>query len=164
MKTVLIGLPLLFLFALSSQAQGPIAAGYNPGFTASAGYSYTNLGVPGQSRLNLQGGTGGLTVDFSSRLGIELDGSHTRATNIYGSGHAVDLLSFMGGPVFYLKRGRRLDIYVHGLMGVARETGVNYDSAGDLSLGFVTKLAWTAGGGANTRLTGIFRYEWAPTI
>jgi opacity protein-like surface antigen len=152
MKAAFLGCALIFIFVLPSRAQGPIAAGYSPGFTASAGYSYVNLGIPGQSRLSIQGGTGGLTVDLSTRLGIELDGSYARATNVYGSGHAVDLLSFMGGPTFYLRRGRRVDFYVHGLAGVARETGVNYDSNGDLFLGFVTKLAWAAGGGVEYRI------------
>jgi len=152
MKTVCTSLLLYLFFTPMSHAQVPVAAGYAPSFKASAGYSYVNLGVPGRPRLNLQGGEGGLTVDFNSRFGIELDGSYTRASNVYSSRHVVDLLTYMGGPVFYLRRGKRLDFYVHGLLGAARETGVNYDSSGRLLLGFVTQFAWAAGGGAEYQL------------
>ncbi len=152
MKLVRTSLLLYLFFTPVSHAQVPLAAGYSPSFKASAGYSYVNLGVPGRPRLNLQGGEAGLTLDFNSHFGIEVDGSYTRASNVYGSRHVVDLFSCMGGPVFYLRRGKKLDVYVHGLLGAARETGVNYDSYGRLLLGFVTEFAWAAGGGAEYRL------------
>lgn len=143
---------MILLFAPLSRAQVPVAAGYSPSWQATAGYSYVNLGVPGRPRLNLHGGEAGVTVDFNARLGIELDVSYTRAPDVYGSRHVVDLATYMAGPVVYARRGKRLDVYVHGLMGAARETGVNYDSNGDLLRGFVTKFAWAAGGGAEYKI------------
>ncbi len=148
MKNVSLSLLFYALFAISSYAQEPIAAGYSPVIKVSGGYSYVNLGVPDRSRLNLDGVEAGVTVDFRSRFGIELDGSYTRGTNVYGSGHVVDLLTYMGGPIFYPIQTKKLNVYVHGLFGGARETGVNYNSEGEILLGYVGKFAWAVGGGA----------------
>ncbi len=148
MKIVLTSLLLFFFMTTAAHAQVPIAAGYAPVIKVDGGYSYVNLGAPSRPRVNLHGGELGVTLDFNPRFGIELDGSYTRASDVYGTRHVVDLLSYMGGPVFYLKRGKRLDVFVHTLAGGARETGVNFDSQGRLLLGYVEQLAWAAGGGA----------------
>lgn len=152
MKNVSVSLLFYALFAISSYAQEPIAAGYSPVIKVSGGYSYVNLGVPDRPRLNLQGIEAGATVDINSRFGIELDGSYTRGSNTYGSGHVVDLLTYMGGPVFYPIRTKKLNVYVHGLFGGARETGVNYNSSGEILLGFVASYMWGAGGGAEYQI------------
>jgi opacity protein-like surface antigen len=148
MKTVSVSLLLYSVFATLTHAQEPIAAGYSPVINVSGGYSYVNLGVPSLHRLNLQGVELGVTVDIRSRFGIELDGSYTRGSNVYGSGHVADLLTYMAGPVFYPVQKKKLNVYVHGLLGGARETGVNYNSTGEILLGYVGRVAWAAGGGA----------------
>lgn len=152
MKTFWIGL-LGFLFLASpSFAQAPLAAGYSPVFKVGAGYSYANVGVPSRGRLNMNGAFANGTLDLKFRLGIEADFSYVRAPHVFGTSHSADLMTFMGGPVFYLKRGKHLDIYAHGLFGGARETGVNFATDGGLLLGFATKFAWAAGGGAEYKI------------
>lgn len=46
-----------------------------------------------------------------------------------------------------------MNVYVHLLLGGARETGVNFESSGQIITGFVNKFAWAGGAGFQHRLT-----------
>jgi opacity protein-like surface antigen len=152
MRAIWLTLVGLLFLAPGLFAQSPIAAGYSPVFRIGAGYSFANVNVPSRASLNMNGGgiTGGL--DFNARFGIEGDVSYVRAFSAFGTGHSADLLTYMGGPVFYLRRTKRMNIYTHALFGAARETGVNFDPNGTLLMGFVNGFAWAAGGGAEIKL------------
>lgn len=139
---------LLFIHVPVGKAQGPIAGGYTPEFSANLGYSYTSASIPSQTRLPMTGVTGGWTAELKPHFGVEIEGSFLRNYHAYGTQYAANLITYMGGPVFHPMRGRRLDIYVHGLLGGAMETGVNYDPNGNLLHGYVNKTAWEVGGGA----------------
>jgi hypothetical protein len=140
------------LFVSRGAAQAPIAAGLSSEYKASVGYSYTNVPIPSQSRLNMNGVDGGLTVGIKPWIGVELDLGFTFVPNAFDTQRSAKLFTYMGGPVAYLHRGRRLEVYAHGLIGAAYESGVNFNADGDLLHGYVNKLAWAAGGGAEYRL------------
>jgi opacity protein-like surface antigen len=143
---------LFLLFAPRAASQAPIAAGMSSEYKASVGYSYTNVPIPSQSSLKMNGIDGGLTVGIKPWIGVELDLGFTFIPDALSTQRSAKLFTYMGGPVVYLHRGRRLLIYAHGLVGAAYESGVNYSTDGDLLHGYVNKLAWAAGGGAEYRL------------
>lgn len=144
-------LGLLFLVP-ESLAQAPIAAGYSPVFNIGAGYSFAHVAVPSRGHLNMNGASVTASLDVNARFGIEADVSYVRSSNAFGTTHSADLLTYVGGPIFYLRRAKQVDIYAHVLIGAARETGVNFDSNGGLLLGFVNRFAWATGGGAEYNL------------
>lgn len=152
MKRICLSFVGLLFFSPEMFAQSPLAAGYSPVLRIGAGYSFANVDVPPRGRLNMNGVgvTGGL--DLNSRFGIEGEVSYVRSFSVFGTGRSADLLTFMAGPVFYLRRTTRMNIYTDALFGAARETGVNFDPNGDLLTGFVDRFAWAAGGGAEIKL------------
>jgi opacity protein-like surface antigen len=152
MKTFRTILALISFSALYAHAQTPIAAGYSPAFKVSGGYSYASVAVPSLGRVNMQGAEVGLEAEIKPRVGIGLNLSYNRASNAFDTGHLADLMTYMGGPIVYLNKGKKFDFYVHGLLGAARETGVNFDPNGQILLGYVNKFAWAAGGGVEYKL------------
>src|SRR5271165_3857317 len=145
-KKTLWGILLLFFYAPVGSAQGPLAGGYTPDFKANLGYSYVSAAIPSQTRLTMTGINGGWTADLRPRLGVELDLGYVRNFAAYGTNHSASLFTYMGGPVFHPMQGRRLDMFVHGLIGAALESGVNFAPNGDLLHGYVNKMAWAVGG------------------
>jgi opacity protein-like surface antigen len=112
---LLIGAPPVF-------GQAPKTAGSGPVVSASLGYSYFSLGLQ-PVRANLNGLDTTFTVDFNPRFGVRLDLGYVRGSDVNGSTHHADVLSYLVGPVFYIWRGKRLTTYVHALGGGARITG-----------------------------------------
>jgi opacity protein-like surface antigen len=156
MKTISLSLLILCLLASPTKAQLPRVAGTGPLVEAGIGYSYVNLAIPQSSRINLSGLDATMSVDFFPRFGVTADLGYVRAANVLHSVHHSDVLSYLGGPVFYPQRGRKQVIYVRGLLGGARVTGVVPlipVSDGELT-GYANKLAWAVGGGFEYRLTG----------
>ena len=142
----------LLLLVPQSSAQAPTAAGYSPVINIGAGYSYANVPVPSRGSLNMSGIAVTGSLDLSARIGLEVDVSYVRSQNVFGTSHSADLFTYMGGPVFYLRRAKHLNIYCHALLGAARETGVNFNNTGGLLSGYVNRFAWAAGGGAEYKL------------
>jgi opacity protein-like surface antigen len=146
---------LLCLFVCSAQghAQVPVAAGISPAINVSAGYSYVNLSSPASTRIWLNGAEASATADFSRRVGVRADLGYVRASNVLGSANHADVLSYLGGPVFYPTRHWHLVTYVHALIGGARVTGAIPSPAGGFFSGFVNKLSWAFGMGAESRVS-----------
>jgi opacity protein-like surface antigen len=134
-------------------AQLPHIAGTGPLIEAGIGYSYLNLAIPQFSRINMSGLDATMTADFFPRLGVTADLGYVRASNVLATSHHSDVLNYLGGPVFYPMRGRKQVIYVRGLLGGARVTGVVSSSSGGFLTGYANKLAWALGGGFEYRLT-----------
>lgn len=145
---------LLFTLGLGIQAraQAPLMAGIAPVSDVGIGYSYTKSDVPSQGNTAMNGillsGSGNFNVHF----GVRLEVGYSRTFDAFQTGHAADLLTYMGGPVFYPVRRRKFDIYGQVLLGGARETGVNFESDGTLIRGYVNHFAWAAGGGVQFRI------------
>jgi len=139
-----------FCFVLSvgrTSAQSPIPAARGRTVDASLGYSYLSRGESYSSRTGLSGADANLTIGLHPRLAIKADLGYARASNVGGSGRHSDVLSYLGGPVFYPAVHRRLVTYVHGLAGAARVTGPILLNGGSIDGAWVNRFAWAVGGG-----------------
>jgi opacity protein-like surface antigen len=152
MKMLLLLLPVILVMP-AAHAQGPLVAGIAPVLEAGAGYTYIDAGLPGESKLAMNGVQLVGDADFSRRLGVQLDLGYSRNFDAYSSGHSADLLTYMAGPVFYPLRTRRLNVFTHLLLGGARETGVNFESNGQIIMGYANRFAWAGGAGVQYRVT-----------
>jgi opacity protein-like surface antigen len=152
MRTILKLSLLLFLCAPLAHPQSPLVAGTAPVFEAGLGYSYTHADIPSQSWLGLNGVLLSGNADFNRYWGVKAEIGYARQSDAFSTNHSADMLTYMGGPVFYPLRRRRYDVYAEALFGGARETGVNIDPAGQLVTGFVNRFAWAGGGGVQFRL------------
>lgn len=156
MRTILKILLLAILVLPAARGQGPVVAGIAPVLEAGVGYSYVDAGVPSESRMGMNGINLIGNADISRRFGVKLDVGYARNFDAYQSGHSADLLTYMAGPVFYPIRKRNMNVYGHLLLGGARETGVNFESNGQIVLGYANRFAWSGGGGVQYRLSRVF--------
>lgn len=156
MRTILKILLLAILVLPAAHGQGPVVAGIAPVLEAGVGYSYVDAGVPSESRMGMNGINLIGNADISRRFGVKLDVGYARNFNAYQSGHSADLLTYMAGPVFYPIRKRNMNVYAHLLLGGARETGVNFESNGQIVLGYANQFAWAGGAGVQYRISRIF--------
>ena len=156
MRTILKILLLAILVLPAAHGQGPVVAGIAPVLEAGVGYSYVDAGVPSESRMGMNGINLIGNADISRRFGVNLDVGYARNFNAYQSGHSADLLTYMAGPVFYPIRKRNMNVYAHLLLGGARETGVNFESNGQIVLGYANRFAWSGGAGVQYRLSRVF--------
>ena len=152
-KWLLFSVLIFVVLVQTSNAQNALFAGVAPSMEAGVGYSYLNGGIPSGDRLAMNGVDASFTADFHPSLGIKFDLGYERASDVSNTGHHADILSYMAGPVFYPIRRRTFSAYTQFLLGGARETGVNFDSSGQILTGFVNHVAWAAGGGVQYRLT-----------
>jgi hypothetical protein len=153
MRTTLKLLLLCLWVIPAARAQGPVIAGAAPVLEAGFGYSYVDAKVPSQGTLGMNGVQGIFNGDLSRHFGVKLDVGYSRVFDAFHSGRTADMLTYMGGPVFYPFRSRNSNVYAHVLLGGARQTGVNYTPSGQVVLGYVNKFAWAGGAGFQRRLT-----------
>jgi len=155
MRTILKLALLLFPLglALEARAQGPVVAGLAPVIEGGVGYSYVRSNVPSEGSLGMNGVLLSGSGDFNRHFGVKLELGYSRSFDAFQTGRSADLLTYMGGPVFYPVRRREFNIYTQVLFGGARETGVNFESDGTLIRGFVNKFAWAAGAGFQYRVS-----------
>jgi opacity protein-like surface antigen len=151
---------LIFVLASHILANSSSCVGQEPRFpsvgptvSVTIGYAYLNSEVPTAGRINENGVVFGVSTDFNRRFGIKVEASYTRAYGAFGIDHHSDVLTYLGGPIFYPVRCRRFSIYTHALIGAARITGVIPESNGTFLLGETNKLAWAIGPGVDTRLS-----------
>lgn len=156
MRTILKLSLLLLTFASVARGQSPIMAGMAPVVEGGVGFTYVQAKVPSEGTLGMNGAQAVLNTDLNRHFGVKLDLGYARAFDAFNTGRSADMLTYMGGPVFYPVRGRRVELYTELLLGGARETGVNLDTSGQTVLGFVNKFAWAGGGGVQYRLTRSF--------
>lgn len=138
---------------LAARAQGPVIAGVAPVIEGGVGYSYVKSNVPSEGSLAMNGVLLSGNGDFNAHFGVKLELGYSRSFDAFQTGRSADLLTYMGGPVFYPIRRRQFNIYTQVLLGGARETGVNFESDGTLIRGFVNKFAWAGGAGFQYRVT-----------
>jgi len=149
----------LLLLALSSvvRAQdphGPVFAGTGPIYEGGIGYSYMGTSIPSNgSSLGMNGIVLSGNADFTWHLGVKVEAGYSRAFDAFSTGHSADMLTYMGGPVFFPVRHRNFSMSAQALFGGARETGVNTSNNGQLLLGFANRFAWSGGVGLQYRFT-----------
>jgi hypothetical protein len=149
---------LLVTLGLASQAraQGPVIAGVAPVFEGGIGYSYVKSTVPSQGNLAMKGIVASASGDLNSHFGAKLEVGYSRSFDAFQTGRAADILTYMGGPVFYPVRRPKFDFHAQVLAGGARETGVNFENDGTLVRGFVNHFAWEGGAGFQFRMSEAF--------
>ena len=153
MRTIL-KLPLLFLlFAPLAYGQGPVIAGVARVLEGGVGFSYVLANVPSEGHLAMNGVEAALNADLQRHLGLKLDLGYSRSFDAFSTGRCADMLTYMAGPVFYPLRRRSMHVYAELLLGAARQTGVNFESNGQLVLGYANQFAWAGGGGFQHRVT-----------
>jgi opacity protein-like surface antigen len=147
---------LLLCFVPRAHAQGPLSTGIAPVMEGGIGFSYMQTNVPSQGQLGMNGVEAVLNADLQRHFGVKLDVGYSRSFDAFSTGRSADLLTYMVGPVFCPLRRRKMHVYTELLLGGARQTGVNFESNGQMVLGFVNKFAWAGGGGFQYRLTPSF--------
>ena len=116
------------------------------------GFSYTQANVPSEGQLAMNGAQAVFNADLQRHFGVKLDVGYSRSFDAFSTGHSADLLTYMAGPVFYPVRRRNVYLYGDLLVGAARQTGVNFESNGQMVMGYANELAWAGGGGLQYRL------------
>ena len=149
----------IVLYPGLARAQSPIAAGAAPNVSVSLGYSSVSLGMTPSSRVALNGLETSAATDFLSRVGAKLDVGYARASNVFASGRDSDVLYYLGGPVVRLSRRKGFAAYAQGLLGGARVTGPVPLTGGGFGSGYANKLSWSAGLGAEFRLSGALAFR-----
>ena len=146
---------LLVALGLASlvRAQGPVVAGVAPVIDWGIGYSYLNSTVPSQGSMAMKGILLSGSGDLNAHFGVKLEVGYSRSFDAFQTGRRADILTYMGGPVFYPVRRSKFDIHAQLLLGGARETGVNFESDGTLVRGFVNHFAWAGGAGFQYRIS-----------
>jgi len=149
---------LLIALGLASQvhAQEPVVAGVAPVIESGLGYSYDQSNVPSQGNMAMKGIVVSASGDLNARFGAKLVVGYSRSPDAFQTGRVADVLTYMGGPVFYPIRRSKFDIHAQVLVGGARETGVNFESDGTLVRGFVNHFAWAGGVGFQYRISSAF--------
>jgi len=141
--------------AAQARAQGPVIAGVAPVIEWGAGYTYMKSDVPSQGNMAMTGVLVSGSADLNSHFGAKLEVGYTRSYDAFQTGRKADILTYMGGPVFYPVRRPKFSIHAQVLLGGARETGVNFESDGTLVRGFVNHFAWAGGAGFQYRISPI---------
>jgi opacity protein-like surface antigen len=155
MRTTLKLLLLLCMLGLASQgrAQGPVISGVAPVLEGGIGFSYVKSTVPSQGNMAMNGLLVSASEDLNVHFGAKLEVGYSRSFDAFQTGRRADILTYMGGPVFYLVRRPRFSIHAQLLLGGARETGVNFENDGTLVRGFVNHFAWAGGAGFQYRIS-----------
>lgn len=140
-------------FASQLRAQGPVTAGVAPVVEGGIGYSYSKANVPSLGNLAMPGILMSASADLNAHFAVKLQVGYSRSFDAFQTGRSADILTYMGGPVFYPIRRSRFDIHAQVLVGGARETGVNFENDGTLVRGFVNHLAWAGGAGFQIQIS-----------
>jgi hypothetical protein len=125
----------------------------------SAGYSVTNFAIPSSGRVALSGAHVSISGDSGTRFGATFDLDYGRAAKVFSSGHRMDALTYLAGPVFFPSNGNLLSTYVHLLVGGAKVVGPVPSGTGGSLVGHVHYPAWALGGGAEYRLSSSFAFR-----
>jgi Outer membrane protein beta-barrel domain len=141
----------LLLCAAPAAAQGPKVSATGPSMDVSLGYEYFNLALQPE-RANLNGLDTTFTIALRPRWGVQADFAYARGSNVNGTSHHADTLTYMGGPVFFITRGNRLTTFAHVLGGGARVTGILISPEG-VTRGYINEPAVAFGGGAEYQLS-----------
>jgi opacity protein-like surface antigen len=131
----------------------PVFVGRGVSVRVSGGYAFMSLGMPPSGRRKPSGPDAMVTADLSPRFGVSGDLTYVRASNVLDTGRHADVLSYLAGPVFYPFRTAKLTMYVHGLGGGARVTGVIPQTGGDYETGYANKVSLAVGGGVEYEIS-----------
>ncbi len=122
-----------------------------PKAEAFVGYSYVraNPATSGATGFNLNGGSGSIAFNPTSRLGVVADFGGYHVGNIGGSSVDANLFTYMFGPRLSLRHDR-FTPFVQALFGGAHST------ESTIGNGTSNSFAMTIGGGVNAKLSDRF--------
>ena len=143
----------LVLFPAVGFAQSPFSSGAGPVLTASFGYSYMSVPIASSTRIGMNGLGASITANFRSRFGVKADMNFVRQTNVFGTVHHGDVLTYMLGGLFYPVNNNRLGVYVQALAGAYRADGVIPNGAGGFEIAYSQGPAWAVGAGIERSIT-----------
>jgi len=155
MKTMFTLCLLLVLLGLAPQgrAQAPAIAGVAPVIEWGIGNTYMQSTVPSQGKMAMTGILISGSEDINAHFAAKLEVGYSRSFDAFQTGRSADILTYMGGPVFYPVRLSKFSIHTQVLVGGARETGVNFENDGTLVRGYVNHPAWAGGAGIQFRIS-----------
>lgn len=142
-KTVcLLGLTLLLCLSVAAQD--------TPRAEAFAGYSYVrgNPATDGVPGFNLNGGSGSIAFNPTSRFGIVADVGGYHVRNIGGTSVDANLITYLFGPRYSFRGNDRITPFAQALFGGAHLTGSALGSSGSSN-----SFAMALGGGVDAKLT-----------
>ena len=150
----------LFVCSLTTvhptHAQEPQPAAMGREIRAGIGLAYIDFNVAPAARQALVELESQASVDLSPGFSAEIELGYLRSSNVFGSGHHSDRLSYLAGPVWYPNKSR-FHPYVHGLVGLARITGPIPVATNQFDYGVANKLAWQLGAGVELLVHGPIR-------
>jgi opacity protein-like surface antigen len=149
---------LLLVSSHAANAQEPRAAaiGIGPEIRAGIGLAYLDFDLAPSARQGLLGLESQMSMNLSHNFGAEIQVGYFRASNVFGSGHHSDILTYLAGPVWY-PTSHGFEPYVHALVGLARVTGPVPIATNQFDYGMAHKLAWDLGAGMELRVHGPIR-------
>ena len=147
MKQILIAVAGVMISTLTAQAQSPVPAGSGRNFNVSFGYSYFSLGPPPANRFGLNGADASFTLELLRRFGVKVDVGYGHTSNVLAHGSHSDVLSYVGGPVFYPRIRKHYAAYVEGLIGGAFVRSTLIPTGGPAQIAWVNHLSWGYGSG-----------------
>ncbi|MHB8502858.1 MAG: hypothetical protein ACYDCG_01030 [Candidatus Acidiferrales bacterium] len=149
MRIIFAALFCFVLCAAQASAQLPVAPARGVTIDVGLGYAYMSHALSPSNRVGLNGADASFTIGYS-RVGIKVDLGYARTSNVLGTGHHSDVLSYLAGPVFHPTLHRKFDTYIQVLGGGARVSGPVPLAGGGLLLGgWATGFAWAVGGGVD---------------
>lgn len=144
---IVLTLLLISLFTPLAHGQEPIAGGFSPAQEGGVGFSYTQMNLPSQGQMRINGLQAVFSTDVNRRFAVKADFGYSRSSDAFHTGRSADLMTYMVGPVFYAVRRRQFSLYGELLLGAARQTGVNFEDNGQMVLGYANEFAWAGGAG-----------------
>ncbi len=129
----------------------PVSAQDAPRFEIGAGYTYVRANAPPGSCgcFGMNGGTVSAAVNIVSGLGVVADGTVVHSGNVNSSGQKFTLTSYVFGPRFTLRSGKRVEPFLEGLAGVVHASGLGYGTTAQPA----SALGAMAGGGIDLGLS-----------
>jgi opacity protein-like surface antigen len=153
---IILPLLLIALFTPLAYGQEPIAGGFSPAQEGGVGFSYTQMNLPSQGQMRINGLQAVFSTDVNRRFAVKADFGYSRSSDAFHTGRSADLMTYMVGPVFYAVRRPQFSLYGELLLGAARQTGVNFEDNGQMVLGYANEFAWAGGAGV--------QYEIVPSL
>jgi hypothetical protein len=152
----LLGMNILFGAQLSAQSTNSHAVASASTFEGGIGYMFTSQTSASQPRINLNGIDASGLVRLTSRWGGMIDFSYARAGSVPGTGHSDSAFSGLVGPVYYVKQGEGMEVFVHALIGMAWVDSAVPVGSNAIFQGYETRFSYAFGGGVERPLFGPF--------
>ncbi len=125
----------------------PAPAVTGPTYDFSTGYTYLTMSIPAAGHVHLDGLDVSSSVALAPRSGATLESSYLRASDVFGTSHAVYVLNTQGGPVFFPFEIGNNRIFVRALAGAALVDGVAPDSETKYLHGWLLRPSFAFGAG-----------------